>query len=65
MHMGEKIFEKLQKEISQNDYERYIKKFHYDINKSVDTLVVFITANILISKWVKNKYCKILLIFLN
>ena len=56
MNIGEKILEKLQKEISQNDYERYIKKLHYDIGKSGDTLALFIAPNILISKWVQNKY---------
>lgn len=34
MNIGEKMLKKLQKEISQNDYERYIKKLHYDMNKS-------------------------------
>ena len=56
MNIGEKILGKLRKEISQNTYERYIKKLHYDIAKSSDTLVIFIAPNILISKWVQNKY---------
>ena len=56
MNIGENILKKLQKEISQNDYERYIKKLHYDIGKSGDTLALFIAPNILISKWVQNKY---------
>ena len=46
MNIGEEILKKLQKEIPQNDYERYVKKLHYDISKSGDTLVIFMAETI-------------------
>jgi len=56
MNIGQKILFELKKEISETEYERYIKKLIYDTKRSRSNIVYFNAPNMLIAKWVKTKY---------
>ncbi|KIM02710.1 MAG: chromosomal replication initiation protein [Sulfurovum sp. AS07-7] len=56
MSLGQKVLDELKKEISQNDYEKYIKKLLFDEKRSRSDLACFHAPNIIIAKWVKTKY---------
>ncbi len=56
MNIGQKVLYELKKEISQTEYERYIKKLVYDARRSRSNLVYFSAPNMLIAKWIKTKY---------
>ena len=56
MNIGQKVLFELKKEISQTEYERYIKKLVYDAKNSRSNIVYFNAPNMLIAKWVKTKY---------
>jgi len=56
MNIGQKVLDELKKEISQNDFEKYIKKLIYDEKKSRSDQAYFYAPNIIIAKWVKKKY---------
>jgi chromosomal replication initiator protein len=56
MNIGQKVLDELKKEISQNDFEKYIKKLIYDEKKSRSDQAYFYAPNIIIAKWVKTKY---------
>lgn len=56
MNIGQKVLEELKREISQNDYDKYIKKLVFDEKKSRSDLACFYAPNIIIAKWVKTKF---------
>ena len=56
MNIGQKVLFELKKEISQTEYERYVKKLIYDTKHSRSNIVYFNAPNMLIAKWVKTKY---------
>ena len=56
MNIGQKVLFELKKEISEIEYERYIKKLVYDTKHSRSNIVYFSAPNMLIAKWVKAKY---------
>ncbi len=56
MNIGQKVLFELKKEISEIEYERYIKKLIYDTKRSRSNIVYFTAPNMLIAKWVKTKY---------
>ena len=56
MNIGQKVLYELKKEISETEYERYIKKLIYDTKRSRSNMVYFSAPNMLIAKWVKTKY---------
>jgi chromosomal replication initiator protein len=56
MNIGQKVLEALKKEIPLTEYERYIKKLHYDTRRSRSNIVYYSASNMLIAKWVKTKY---------
>jgi len=56
MNIGQKVLFELKKEISETEYERYIKKLIYDTKHSRSNIVYFSAPNMLIAKWVKTKY---------
>ncbi|CUV64931.1 Chromosomal replication initiator protein DnaA [Sulfurovum sp. enrichment culture clone C5] len=56
MNIGQKVLEELKREISQNDYDKYIKKLTFDEKKSRSDLACFHAPNIIIAKWVKTKF---------
>ncbi len=56
MNIGQKVLFELKKEISETEYERYIKKLVYDTKHSRSNMIYFNAPNLLIAKWVKTKY---------
>jgi chromosomal replication initiator protein len=56
MNIGQKVLFELKKEISETEYERYIKKLIYDAKRSRSNLVYFSAPNMLVAKWIKTKY---------
>jgi len=56
MNIGQKVLEELRKEISPIEYERYIKKLHYDTRQSKSNIAYYSASNMLIAKWVMTKY---------
>jgi chromosomal replication initiator protein len=58
MSVGNKVLKKLQQEISNQEWERYIKPLSYDIKGSRSNIAQFYAPNMLIAKWIKTKYEK-------
>jgi len=56
MNIGQKILFELKKEISEIEYERYIKKLIYDSKRSRSNIVYFAAPNMIVAKWIKTKY---------
>jgi len=56
MNIGQKVLFELKKEISETEYEHYIKKLTYDTKHSRSNIVYFNAPNMFIAKWVKTKY---------
>ncbi|MCF6330155.1 MAG: chromosomal replication initiator protein DnaA [Sulfurimonas sp.] len=56
MNIGQEILLKLKDEITEVEYNRYIKQLTYDAKKSTTDLAVFYAPNTLISNWIKNKF---------
>lgn len=56
MHIGNVILKKLEKEIPQIEYNRYIKQIEFCLDKSRSDIAHFLAPNILIANWVKTKY---------
>ncbi len=56
--LGDKILSMLKDEISQIEYDRYIKNLSYDTESSKVDLAVFNAPNPFIANWVKTKYSK-------
>ncbi|MCH9739729.1 MAG: chromosomal replication initiator protein DnaA [Epsilonproteobacteria bacterium] len=58
MGIGNKVLKKLQQEISNKEWERYIKPLQYDEKGSRSNIAQFYAPNMLIAKWIKTKYDK-------
>lgn len=56
MNIGQKILELLKEEITESEYNRYIKQLQYDVKKSTPELAIYYVPNALVLNWVKNKY---------
>ncbi len=56
MNIGESILKELKKEISETEYQRYIKNLHYDEVNSRSDIAIYKTINIIIAKWIETKY---------
>lgn len=56
MDLGQEILKSLKEEITEVEYNRYIKQLVYDVKKSTSGLALFYAPNALISNWIKNKY---------
>ena len=56
MNIGQKVLFELKKEISEIEYERYIKNLTYDTKRSRSNIVYFNAPNMIIAKWIKSKY---------
>lgn len=56
MNIGQKILEALKDEITEIEYNRYIKHLVYDIKKSTSDLAIFYVPNALVVTWIRNKY---------
>ena len=56
MNIGQEVLELLKEEITEVEYNRYIKHLVYDIKKSTSDLAIFYPQNALVINWIKNKY---------
>lgn len=56
MNTGKKVLQKIKDEISNKDWNRYMKNLTYCEQESRPNLAQFYTSNILLSKWIKTKY---------
>ncbi|WP_200762922.1 chromosomal replication initiator protein DnaA [Nitrosophilus alvini] len=56
--LGKNILDMLKDEITNIEYERYIKQLKYDENSSKSDYAVFSAPNPFIANWVKTKYSK-------
>lgn len=56
MNIGQEVLDKLKEELTETEYNRYIKHLQYDIKKSSSDLAVFYAPNALVSNWIQNKY---------
>ena len=56
MNIGQKVLFELKKEISETEYERYIKNLVYDAKRSRSNIVYFNAPNMIVAKWIKSKY---------
>jgi len=56
VNIGQEILELLKEEITESEYNRYIKHLHYDVKKSTTDEAYFYAPNALVVNWIKNKY---------
>jgi chromosomal replication initiator protein len=56
VNTGLKVLHLLKEEITEVEYNRYIKNLTYDAKKSTSDLAVFYAPNNLVSNWIKSKY---------
>lgn len=56
MNIGQEVLQLLKEEITEVEYNRYIKQLTYDIKKSTSDLAIFYAPNALIANWIKSKY---------
>ncbi|MBU1667225.1 chromosomal replication initiator protein DnaA [bacterium] len=56
MNIGNKVLKKLKQEISNKEWERYIKTLNYDESASRSNVAQFYAPNMLVAKWIKTKY---------
>ncbi|MFA6196179.1 MAG: chromosomal replication initiator protein DnaA [Sulfurimonas sp.] len=56
MDIGQEVLKSLKEEITEVEYNRYIKHLIYDIKKSTSDLAIFYAPNALVLNWIKSKY---------
>jgi len=56
VNIGQEILESLKEEITESEYNRYIKQLVYDMKKSTPELAIFYAPNALVVNWIKNRY---------
>lgn len=56
MNIGQEVLELLREEITEQQYNRYIKQLTYDSKKSTGDMAIFYAPNALVLNWIKNKY---------
>ncbi|MCX6052636.1 MAG: chromosomal replication initiator protein DnaA [Campylobacterales bacterium] len=56
MDIGHEVLKSLKEEITEVEYNRYIKHLIYDIKKSTSDLAIFYASNALVLNWIKSKY---------
>ncbi|WP_304545314.1 chromosomal replication initiator protein DnaA [Sulfurimonas microaerophilic] len=56
MNIGQEVLEELKNEITELEYNRYIRHLDYDLKKSSSDLAVYYAQNALVVNWIKNKY---------
>ena len=56
MNIGQKVLEALKEEITEIEYNRYIKHLTYDMKKSINGLAIFYAPNALVVNWISKKY---------
>lgn len=56
MNIGQEVLALLKEEITEVEYNRYIKHLVYDEKSSSSDLAVFVAPNALVANWIKSKY---------
>ena len=56
MNIGQEVLKLLKEEITEIEYNRYIKHLTYDIESSTSDLAIFYAPNALVSNWIRSKY---------
>jgi len=56
VNIGQEVLQALKEEISELEYNRYIRHLSYDIKKSTGDAAIFYAPNALVVNWIKNKY---------
>lgn len=56
VNIGQEVLQALKEEISELEYNRYIKHLSYDAKRSTGDLAIFYAPNALVVNWIKNKY---------
>jgi len=56
VNIGQEVLELLREEITELQYNRYIKQLTYDTKKSTSDMAIFYAPNALVLNWIKNKY---------
>jgi len=58
VNIGQEVLKLLKEEITEVEYNRYIKQLTYDEEKSSSDLAIYIAPNALVSNWIKSKFTK-------
>jgi len=56
VNIGQQVLQALKEEISELEYNRYIRHLAYDAKNSTTNLAIFYAPNALVVNWIKNKY---------
>ncbi|MDQ7045463.1 MAG: chromosomal replication initiator protein DnaA [Sulfurimonas sp.] len=56
MNIGQEVIQQLKEEITESEYNRYIKQLIYDAKKSTSDLAIFYASNALVQNWIQSKY---------
>jgi len=56
VNIGQDVLNTLKDEITEIEYNRYIRHLTYDSKKSTSDLAIFYAPNALVVNWIKNKY---------
>ena len=56
MNIGNKVLKKIKEEISNKDWNRYMKNLTYNEQESKNNIAQFYAPNILLARWIKTKY---------
>ena len=56
MNIGQEVLLLLKEEITEVEYNRYIKQLTYDVKKSSSDLAIYYAPNALVSNWIKSKF---------
>jgi len=56
VNIGQQILESLKEEITELEYNRYIKHLKYDAKKSTNGFAIFYAPNALVVNWITKKY---------
>ena len=56
MNIGNKVLKKIKDEISNKDWNRYMKNLIYSEKESKNNIAQFYAPNILLARWIKTKY---------
>ena len=58
MNIGQEVLKLLKEEITEVEYNRYIKQLKYNEEGSSSDLAIFYAPNALVSNWIKSKFTK-------
>jgi len=56
VNIGQEVLQLLKEEITEVQYNRYIKQLVYDTKKSTSDIAIFYAPNTLVVNWIKSKY---------